>query len=85
MRSHRDHRAPAIGYRRGHRGRVFNAFTGTARHGIRRGPIEMALTLRGFAQGVPTAQLARELECDRSGLLKLRHRLQGLACATATG
>jgi hypothetical protein len=35
--------------------------------------------LRGFAQGVPTAQLARELECDRSELLKWRHRLQDLA------
>ena len=33
------------------------------------------LILRGFAQGVPTAQLARELGCDRKHLLELRHRL----------
>ena len=34
------------------------------------------LILRGIAQGVPTAQLARELGCDRKHLLALRHRLQ---------
>ena len=39
----------------------------------------MVLIVRGIAQGVPTAQLARELECDRSELLNLRHRLQDLA------
>ena len=33
------------------------------------GPSQMVLILRGFAQGVPTAQLARELGCDRSELL----------------
>ena len=43
------------------------------------GPGELVLILRGFAQGVPTAQLARELGCDRPELLRLRHRLQGLA------
>ena len=37
------------------------------------------LILRGFAQGVPTAQLARELECDRLELLKFRYKLQDLA------
>src|SRR3954468_316386 len=34
------------------------------------------LILRGFAQGVPTAQLARELGCDRKHLLELRRRVQ---------
>lgn len=79
MRVHRSHRAPVRDYRCGHCKRVFNAFTGTALHGIRRRPSELVLIVRGFAQGVPTAQLARELECDRSELLELRHRLQGLA------
>jgi transposase-like protein len=79
MRAHRAHRAPVIDYRCGHCKRVFNAFTGTALHGTKRGPVELALIVRGFAQGVPTAQLARELDCDRSELLKHRHRLQGLA------
>ena len=79
MRVHRSHRAPVIDYRCGHCGRVFNAFTGTALHGVRRGPVELLLIIRGFAQGVPTAQLARELECERTELLALRHRLQDLA------
>src|SRR3954447_6170277 len=79
MRVHRSRRAPVIDYRCGHCKRVFNAFTGTALHGVRRGPVELVLIVRGFAQGVPTAQLARELGCDRSELLALRHRLQDLA------
>jgi hypothetical protein len=40
---------------------------------------ELLLILRGIAQGVPTALLARELGCDRKHLLELRHRLQDLA------
>jgi transposase-like protein len=79
MRIHRSHRAPVRDYRCGHCGRIFNAFTDTALHGIRRRPSELVLIVRGFSQGVPTAQLARELDCDRSELLALRHRLQDLA------
>jgi transposase-like protein len=79
MRVHRRHRAPVLDYRCGHCRRVFNALTGTALHGTRRRPSELVLIVRGFAQGVPTAQLARELGCDRSELLELRHRLQDLA------
>jgi transposase len=76
---HRRYRAPVLDYRCYHCGRVFNAFTGTVLHGIRRRPSELILILRGIAQGVPTAQLARELGCDRAELLRLRHRLQDLA------
>jgi transposase-like protein len=76
---HRRGRAPALDFRCGHCKRVFNAFTDTALHGVKRRPSELILIVRGFAQGVPTAQLARELECDRSELLNLRHRLQELA------
>jgi transposase-like protein len=79
LRVHRSHRAPVRDYRCGHCRRVFNAFTGTALHGTRRRPSELVLIIRGFAQGVPTAQLARELDCDRSELLELRHRLHDLA------
>jgi hypothetical protein len=79
MRVHRRHRAPVIDYCCGHRARVSNAFTGTALHGVRRGPVELVPIIRGFAQGVPTAQLARALDCDGSELLALRHRLQDLA------
>jgi transposase-like protein len=79
MRVHRNRRPPVLDFRCGHCGRVFNAFTETALHGVKRRPVELVLIIRGFAQGVPTAQLARELECDRSELLNLRHRLQDLA------
>jgi len=79
MAVHRRGRDPVTDFRCGHCHRVFNAFTGTALHGIRRRPRDLVLIIRGFAQGVPTAQLARELGCDRSELLSLRHRLQGLA------
>ena len=34
------------------------------------------LILRGFAQSVPPARLARELGCDRMKLLELRHKPQ---------
>jgi transposase-like protein len=77
---HRRHRAPLLDYRCSACRRVFNAFTGTALHGTKRRPIALVLIVRGFAQGVPTAQLARELGCDRSELLDFRHRLQGAAC-----
>ena len=76
---HRRGRDPVLDFRCGHCHRVFNAFTGTALHGVKRRPRDLVLIVRGFAQGVPTAQLARELSCDRSELLNLRHRLQDLA------
>ena len=79
MAVHRRRRPPVLDYRCGHCGRVFNAFTDTALSGVKRRPSELALIVRGFSQGVSTAQLARELECDRSELLNLRHRLQDLA------
>ena len=76
---HRRRRPPVLDYRCGHCKRVFDAFTDTALHGVKRRPAELVLIVRGVAQGVPTAQLARELECDRSELLNLRHRLRDLA------
>ena len=75
---HRRRRPPALDYRCGHCGWVLNAFTRTALQGVKRRPTELFLIVRGFAHGVPTAQLSRELGCDRSELLNLRHRLQDL-------
>src|SRR3954453_15434203 len=74
---HRRHRAPVLDYRCTACGRVFNAFTGTSLAGTHRPPAQIMLILRGFAQGVPTAQLARELGCDRKHLLELRRLMQG--------
>src|SRR4029453_7706683 len=79
LRIHRRKREPVVDYRCGHGGRVFNAFTGTALQGIHYRPRTILLILRGIAPGVPTAQWARELNCHRSHLLVLRHKLQDLA------
>ena len=76
---HRRHRDPVLDYRCAGCHRVFNAFAGTLLQGTERRPSELVLILRGFAQGVPTAQLARELDCDRKELLALRHRLRHAA------
>ena len=61
---HRRDRTPILDYRCRACRCVFNAFTGTARQGTKRRPVALVLILRGFAQGMPTAQLARELGCD---------------------
>ena len=76
---HRRHRAPILDYRCASCRRVFNAFTGSALQGSKRLPSHLILILRGIAQGVPTAQLARELGCDRPELHKFRQRLQEAA------
>jgi transposase-like protein len=76
---HRCHRAPVVDWQCGACGRVFNAFTGTSLQGTHRRPSQLLMIVRGIAQGTPTAQMARELGCDRKELLTLRHRLQGRA------
>jgi transposase len=79
--THRWFREPVLDYRCCRCGRVFNAWTGTVFQGTQWRPSQIVLILRGFAQGVPTAQLARELGCSRRHLLDLRHRLQARAQA----
>jgi transposase-like protein len=74
--SHRCHRAPLVDFQCGTCGRVFNAFTATPLRGTHRRPAPLLMILRGLAQGTPTAQMARELGCDRKELLGLGHRLQ---------
>ena len=76
---HRRHRDPIVDYRCRGCGRVFNAFSGTVLEGTPKRPAQILLILRGIAQGTSTAQLARELGLERTGLLEMRHRLQGLA------
>ena len=73
---HRRHRASVLDHRCRDCRRVFNADTGTALQGTSRRPTALLLILRGVAQGTSTAQLARELDCDRMKLLELRHKLQ---------
>ena len=78
---HRRNRDPVLDYRCRHCGRVFNAYTGTVLHGSQKRPSHVLLILRGIAQGTSTAQLARELGCQRPKLLGWRHRLQALGQA----
>src|SRR4051812_8692457 len=78
LKVHRRDRAPILAYRCTACRRISTAFTGTVLQGTKRRPIELVLILRGIAQGVSTAQLARELECSRPELLEFRHRLQAL-------
>ena len=73
---HRRHREPVLDYQCSSCGRVFNAWTGTFLQGIQRSPSQILMILHGITQGTPTAQMARELGCDRRHLLALRHRLQ---------
>jgi transposase-like protein len=79
--THRYFRAPVLDYRCSRCGRVFNAWTGTVFQGTQWRPSRIVLILRGFAQGTPTAQLARELGCSRRHLLDLRHLLPAQAQA----
>lgn len=84
---HDRHRPPVFDYRCRRCGGVFNAYTGTPLQKTHKTPAQLVLLLRGIWQGTPTAQLARELDCDRKHLLTLRHKLQALAesAAASTG
>jgi transposase-like protein len=73
---HHRHREPVLDYQCGTCGRVFNAWTATFLQGTHRRPGQLLMILRGIAQGTPTAQMARELGCDRRHLLQLRHQIQ---------
>lgn len=78
-RVHRYARRPVLDYRCHGCGAVFNIFTGTALQGARRSPAQIMPILRGMAQGVTTARMAREMGVSRPRLLELRHKLQSLA------
>jgi transposase-like protein len=80
---HRVHRDPVLDYRCKACGAVYNAFTGTDWHKTHFRPSQIALILRGFAQGRSTAGLARELGCSRAHLLARRHRAQAHALTPA--
>lgn len=72
-------RAPICKYRCRVCGAVYNLFTGTVWSGTHYSCATIVLVLRGFAQGIPTMQLAEELELDYSTLHDRRHRIQCLA------
>ena len=72
---HRRDRTPLL-YFRCSCGRIYNAFTGTVWQGTHHRCSVVVRILQGFAQGVPTLHLAKELGIDRKHLLG-RHKLQG--------
>jgi len=72
-------RDPIFDYRCGKCGAVFNLFTGTIWSGTHYESKTIVLVMRGFAQGVPTLHLARELNLDYETLLQRRHQVQRLA------
>ena len=82
---HKRDRAPILGYRCWDCGRCFNIFTGTVLQETKHNCVRLVQILRGIAQGVSTAQLARELGVSRPSLLAFRHKIQALALAALPG
>ena len=76
---HKRDRAPILDYRCKGCGRCFNIFTETVLQGTKYNAVHIVQLLRGIAQGVSTARLAREMGVDRKWLLVRRHQLQQLA------
>ena len=76
---HDRHRAPFYDYKCRRCGKVYNVFTGTIWSGSRYACCTIVLIMRGIVQGVPTLQLAEELEINYSHLLSRRHLIQQLA------
>ncbi len=76
---HDRQRAPVLNYRCRVCGNVFNLFTLTVWEGTHYNCVTIVLLVRGFTQGIPTLQLADELELDYGTVLKHRHEIQQLA------
>jgi hypothetical protein len=75
---HRRDRAPIL-YFRCCCGRIYNAFSGTLWGGTHHRCCVIVRILQGFAQGIPTLHLAKELGIDRKHLLERRHKIQEFA------
>lgn len=75
-RVHKKDRWPILDYRCKTCRRCFNVLTGTVLHGTKHNAVAIVQLIRGVVQGVPTAQLAREMGVDRKWLLAQRHKLQ---------
>jgi transposase len=74
---HRRDRAPIL-YFRCSCGRIYNAFSGTLWGGTHHRCCVIVRIVQGFAQGIPTLHLAKELGIDRKHLLERRHKIQEL-------
>lgn len=76
---HTRSRAQLADYRCRVCGNVFNLLTGSVWQGTHYDCVTIVLVMRGFAQGIPTLQLAEELNLDYGTLLERRHKIQQLA------
>lgn len=75
---HRRDRAPLL-YFHCSCGRIYNALAGTLWQGTHHTCCLIVRILQGFAQGIPTLHLEKELGIDRKHLLERRHQIQALA------
>ena len=73
---HMSDRAPVVDYRCRQCGKVFNVFTNTLWSGTHYSCRQVVLLVRGFAQGVSTLHLAKELKLDYETVLTRRHGWQ---------
>ncbi len=73
---HMSDRAPVGDYRCRQGGKVFTVFTNTLWKGTHYSCRQVVLRVRGFAQGVPTLHLAKELHLDYETVLTRRHGWQ---------
>ncbi len=73
---HMSDRAPVVDYRCRQCGKVFNVFTNTLWSGTHYSCRQVVLLVRGFAQGVPTLPLAKELKLNYETGLTRRHGWQ---------
>ena len=73
---HMSDRAPVVDYRGRRCGKVFTVFTNPFWKGTHYSCRQVVLLVRGFAQGVPTLQLAKELQLDYETVLTRRHGWQ---------
>jgi transposase-like protein len=73
---HMSDRAPVVDYRCRQCGKVFNVFTTTLWRGTHYSCCQVVLLVRGFAPGVPSLHLAKELKLDYETVLTRRHGWQ---------
>lgn len=57
-------------------GQTYSLYTGTVFQGRHLPPAQVVLLMRGFLQGVSSAQLARELELSRTTVHEIRKQIQ---------
>ena len=81
---HMSDRAPVVDYRCRRCGKVFTVCTTTLWRGTHYSCRQVVLLVRGFAQGVPTLHLARELQLAYETVLTRRHSWQEQALKKST-